>query len=233
MIESFQLPFQFKVEELRQELERLRESEWLPHFNTGYYTGNWNGISLRSPEGKMESLYPVPDAEYKDTALMPHFPSVKKILQTFECPVKSIRFLRLEKGAVIKEHFDNALSIEDGEVRIHIPVMTNDGVEFISNGKKLQMLEGQCWYINAGLPHSVRNDGESDRIHLVLDCSVNNWLKSFFPEIVIQNRKGTSSIKTDEDLKNMIEALRNIGSETALQMAEQYERHGLIDNKNN
>ena len=148
------------------------------------------------------------------------FPSVKEIREYFECNILSVRFLRLEKGGVIKEHFDNALSYEDAEVRFHIPIQTNSGVEFISNGKSLVMNEGECWYINAGLPHSAANNGETDRIHLVIDCVVNDWIRSFFPEIVIEN-KGMAAIKTEKDMREMIARLREMGTRTALQMAEE------------
>jgi len=222
MIESFQLPFHFDVSGLRSELENLQNSEWMPHFNTSYYSGNWNGIALRSPGGKTQSIYPMPhsEEEYKDTSLMDAFPSVQQIIRTFECPLTSVRFLRLEKGAEIKEHSDNALSFEDGDVRLHIPVITDDAIEFISNGKRLIMKEGECWYVNAGLPHSVANKSTIDRIHLVLDCTVNDWLSSFFPKIEVKEKKGLESIKTKRDLENMISMLREMGTPAALKLIE-------------
>ena len=220
MIESFKLPFNFNISQVQTELNDFHDAKWLPHFNTGYYSGNWSGLSLRSPGGNSNSLYPVSDKEYSDTDLMSTFPSVKKITEYFECNILSVRFLRLEKGGIIKEHFDNALSYEDGEVRLHIPIQTNSGVEFTSNGKSLLMNEGECWYINAGLPHSAANNGETDRIHLVIDCVVNDWIKSFFPEIAAEN-KGMASIKTEKDLREMIAALRNMGTPVALKMAEE------------
>jgi hypothetical protein len=39
----------------------------------------------------------------------------------------------------------------------------------------LKMGGGECWYINANLPHSVSNLGGTDRIHLVMDWVVNDW----------------------------------------------------------
>ena len=44
------------------------------------------------------------------------------------------------------------------------------------------MLEGEAWYLNFNLKHSVRNHGVSERIHLVIDCIANDWLRSFFPK---------------------------------------------------
>jgi hypothetical protein len=221
MIESFRLPLKFDVRKVREEVSRISSEMWLAHFNTGYYSGNWSGIALRAPGGNSGTLYPVSNSEYSDTPLMSAFPSVPEITKQLECSILSVRFLRLAQGGVIKEHFDNALSYEDGEVRLHIPIQTNPAVEFTSNGKFLTMNEGECWYINAGLPHSAANNGEADRIHLVIDCLVNDWVRSFFPASEPEPDNGMSSIRTPQDLGNMIAALRTIGSPVALQMAEE------------
>jgi hypothetical protein len=39
------------------------------------------------------------------------------------------------------------------------------------------MKEGECWYHNFNLPHRVANRGTADRVHLVLDCVLNDWLR--------------------------------------------------------
>ena len=38
------------------------------------------------------------------------------------------------------------------------------------------MQEGEAWYLNFNLPHRVKNGSSSDRLHLVMDCTVNDWL---------------------------------------------------------
>jgi len=48
-------------------------------------------------------------------------------------------------------------------------------------GERVILREGECWYVNTSLPHRVANLGQTDRIHLVIDCEVNGWLRSFFP----------------------------------------------------
>ena len=39
------------------------------------------------------------------------------------------------------------------------------------------MAEGECWYHNFNLPHSVENRGDVERLHLTLDCMVDAWLR--------------------------------------------------------
>src|SRR5689334_1775405 len=115
MIKSFRLPFQFDAENVRSDLEHFSEVEWIGHFNTSYYEGKWSGITLRAPEGNEKSLYIAPNEKrpFQNTTLMAHFPSVQKILNHLSCPIHGVRFLLLEKGAVIKEHSDHTLSFEE------------------------------------------------------------------------------------------------------------------------
>jgi hypothetical protein len=91
-----------------------------------------------------------------------------------------VRLLRLTPGSVIKEHHDNDLSFEQGMVRIHIPVTTNDSVDFRLNGTRCVMAAGSSWYLRLSDPHSVANRGASDRVHLVIDAVVNDWVAALF-----------------------------------------------------
>ena len=44
------------------------------------------------------------------------------------------------------------------------------------------MKEGECWYLNLSLKHRVNNFGDTSRIHLVIDCKVNDWIKNLLNE---------------------------------------------------
>ncbi|HEX5735342.1 MAG TPA: aspartyl/asparaginyl beta-hydroxylase domain-containing protein [Blastocatellia bacterium] len=181
MLISFKLPFCFDPEPMRRDLGQIAPSAWVPHFNTGYYEGDWSGIALRSVGGAESQLYPDPLAEFADTAVLAGCPNIQNALAAFDCPLESVRLLRLGPGSVIREHTDLNLSFEDGTMRVHIPLATNEKVDFCVNYEKLVMIPGEAWYINFNLPHSVVNRGDTDRIHLVLDCVVNEWLSAVIP----------------------------------------------------
>jgi hypothetical protein len=179
MPSAFELPVRFDPVRLQADLNGMLAAEFLPHFNTQYYEGNWSVAPLRSIGGAANQIYPDPtkgDA-FADTPLLARCPYVIEALSFFQCPLLSVRFLRLAVGSVIKEHRDFNLSLEDGELRLHVPVTTNPEVEFILDGHRVVMREGECWYLNLNLRHRVANRGATDRIHLVIDCVVNEWLK--------------------------------------------------------
>ena len=51
-----------------------------------------------------------------------------------------------------------------------------DRVDFRLNGERITLREGECWYLRLSDPHSVTNGGDTDRIRLVIDAAVNEWL---------------------------------------------------------
>lgn len=174
-------PLTFDAARLRDDASRFAPHEWTGHFNTAIYAGDWSGIALRAAKSSVTALYPDPMAtDYADTENFARCSYVPEVLQAFQCETTSVRFLKLAAGAVINRHRDYKLGVEDGECRVHIPVVTNPQVEFILADERVDMKEGEMWYLNVNNYHSVRNDGPTDRIHLVIDCVVNEWLLSFF-----------------------------------------------------
>jgi hypothetical protein len=175
--DRLRLPLRFDADTIRADLEALPATAWVPHFNTGVYDGDWSGVALRAVGGST-SLYPDPAAPepFADTDLLRACPHVQQALARLACPLLGARLMRLSPGAVIAEHRDYRLGFGDGEVRLHVPIMTSQFVSFVLDGEPVVMAEGECWYLDLNLPHGARNEGAAPRVHLVIDCTVNEWL---------------------------------------------------------
>lgn len=170
------LPLRFDAAALKADLAHLAEADWTVHFNTPYHDGGWTGIGLRAVGGDARVLYAAPEAECRDTALLAACPHIAGALAQFRCRLDSVRLLRLAAGGTIREHCDDRLGLAHGAARLHIPLATNPEVEFYLDGVRVRMEAGECWYLDLSLPHRVQNLGTSERIHLVLDCAVDDWL---------------------------------------------------------
>jgi hypothetical protein len=183
MVTSHQLPWHFDPHLLEEDLGHVRPEEWVPHFNTQEYEGEWHGVPLRSVGGKAGGIYsdPTPATTFADTPVLARCPYFQAMLAQFACPVRSVRLIRLGPLSRIREHRDYKLGYEDGEIRLHVPITTNPDVDFVVNGNKLRMNAGECWYVNFNLPHRVVNRGRTPRVHLVIDCAVNEWLRGQLP----------------------------------------------------
>ncbi len=221
MVIYAKLSLSIPIASFKEEVNALPE-EWVTHFNYMQYEGEWTVLPLRSPGGKINEA--IPDAihgdEYADTPLLAACPEIQSWLKQFNCPLRSVRLLKLKSGSIIKEHRDHELCFEQGEARLHIPIFTNDMVEFYVNKVLVKMMEGECWYINANLPHSVSNKGATDRIHLVVDCEVNEWLETIFQAGQLYN----SDTNTSEETMKVIRELRLQNTDTSNRLADGLEK---------
>ena len=164
----------------------MAPTRWHPHFNTGYYEGDWSGVPLRAQPGIHVPLYTDPNrSDFADTEELTRCSYLPRLLAAIPGRLESVRFLRLSAGSTIREHRDPGLCVEEGVFRLHVPVRTSDAVEFRVGGELVRMDEGECWYVNFDLPHSVSNPGPSDRVHLVVDgiadAATQAWFEQALP----------------------------------------------------
>jgi quercetin dioxygenase-like cupin family protein len=225
VIKYIQLPFRFDAQRIEQEVKSIAAQHWQLHYQTKHYTGGWSAISLRSVNGSTESIVvsPLADVAYKDTVFLEQSDYLKEVLSVFNCPLKAVRLLKLDAGAVVKKHKDAELSYEYGEIRIHIPVVTNDQVEFYLDQERMLLKEGECWYMNFNLPHAIENKSDSARIHLVIDAVVNDWVKELFAQPSLLIKEINDPGFDEATRKQIIAQLRQLGTETANQLADDME----------
>jgi hypothetical protein len=223
MICYAKLGIKIPIVRLQREIGELLESrEWTSHYNQLHYDGDWKVLPLRTPGGKTDKPFAelLSEGAFGNTYLLDLLPSTTNLLERLWCEKLSVRLLNLKAGSIIKEHRDIDLAFEQGEARLHIPVFTNERVEFYVGGDMVNMREGECWYINANLPHRVTNRGERDRIHLVIDCKVNDWLSGIFE----QSEKKVREEQRDIELQmEIIRNLRMHNSEASNTLADKLE----------
>lgn len=157
--------------------------------------------------------------------MMDACPYMREVIDSFGCEVMGVRLLKLAPGALIREHRDAELSFEHGEARIHVPILTNELVEFYIDGERVVMEEGSCWYMNFNLPHRISNGGATDRVHLVMDLKVNDTLQKTFDAVADERKKMTNvpDAFSRVEKENMIASLRMLDTATAVEMANRME----------
>lgn len=175
------LPLAFDPDRLRRDLDGLSSADWIAHFVTQNYDGDWSVVPLRAQAGARHPvmmIYSDPNATaFEDTPLLGHCPYFREVLDAFACEIQCVRLMRLAPGSVIKEHRDNDLDIENGVARIHVPITTNPHVEFELNRSRVVMLPGTAWYLRLSDPHRVANNGATNRVHMVIDAVANDWMR--------------------------------------------------------
>jgi Aspartyl/Asparaginyl beta-hydroxylase len=212
---DYKLPQKYNIERLKTDLKICQNIDWLLHFNQNDFTGHWSSFALRSISGSELDILATPDATFQDTPTLSKCLYFKEILDSFVCEKEAVRLLSLSPNSYIKEHTDSAAGYENGFFRIHIPIQTNDKVIFTVDKKALPMREGECWYANFNRPHFVSNEGDTDRIHLVIDCLRNDWSDQLFANFGYDFEEEKKSKYNQQTKLMMIEQLSLMKTETA------------------
>ena len=226
MIKYLQLPFLFDVAAMQNDLAALELQSWKLHYNTQHFEGVWCALPLRSVNGSLNNIiaHDAATAVFNDTELMKNCPALQAIINEFKCEKLGIRLLKLEAGAVIHSHSDRDLYFEEGEIRLHVPIKTNELVEFFLEDEQIKMKEGECWYMNLALLHNINNKSQFDRVHLVMDCVVNDWLKNVFQNTTISVKKEVADIiKKGQDVESkrmVVATLRLLNTPVANELAD-------------
>lgn len=195
--DRIRLPFAFDPAKLRADLDRVTADGWIDHLVTSNYEGDWSVLPLRIPAGAVHPvmmIYADPTAtRFEDAPALGRAPYFRRVLAQFACPLQTVRLMRLTPGSRIREHRDHDLAAEYGAARIHVPISTSPEVDFVLNGRRVEMEPGSAWYLRLCDPHSVVNRGRADRIHLVIDCVVDDWLAGLLHGVV-QTKQPISTI---------------------------------------
>ena len=225
MIKYLQLPFYFDVKKMQEELLQIDSRAWQLHYQKLHYEGDWSALPLRSVNGDPGNILVSPEInpEYKETVFLNNSVYFKEVLSSFKCPLLAVRLLKLNAGSIINEHKDAELCYEKDEIRIHIPVVTNSEVEFYLDKDRINLIEGECWYMNFNLPHFVNNKGNTARIHLVVDATVNDWVKEMFAQPAVCKKEMDEPGYDNNTKQQIIAQLRELNTETGNRLAHEIE----------
>ena len=184
--DRLRLPLRFDPELLRRDMALAVSAGWISHFIRQNYEGEWSIVPLRHIAGVRHPFQKIladhRATEFEDAPILSDCPYFREVIDAFRCPIRCVRLMRLAPGSVIKEHTDHELEFEMASVRIHIPIVTNPHVEFELNQEKIDLRPGEAWYLRLSDPHRVSNKGATERVHFVLDASVNKWVADLFDQ---------------------------------------------------
>ncbi|MBU6450679.1 MAG: aspartyl/asparaginyl beta-hydroxylase domain-containing protein [Cyanobacteria bacterium REEB67] len=133
--------------------------------------------TLLNPTGEQENF------DYRDcrspavTPLLLQVPTIHDFFKASGFQIMGSRLLRLDQGTFLHEHRDFVYLEEVPRFRLHIPLITNDRAFITSPGLNVHFERGYLWKLDPKeTVHSACNFGSAPRIHLMLDCYVNEPL---------------------------------------------------------
>ena len=181
---AIRLPLTYDPERLRLDLQATRPFARVPQFGV-YHNGDWTGVSLCAEGGDAYTtrtgIVPTGQA-FAYTDVIRHTPYFQEILDGLRCPKRAVRLLHLPPGGRIERHSDPPLSFQHGILRLHIPIVTHPDVVFVVGDQRYVWNAGELWWGNFALPHYVYNESPIERVHMVLDVEITDFVLSLFPE---------------------------------------------------
>ncbi|WP_046744889.1 aspartyl/asparaginyl beta-hydroxylase domain-containing protein [Kordia zhangzhouensis] len=180
------LPFTFDAEKMVAEFEALKLN------NFEYY----NVIPLRAPAHTVDTSLPFPPpaddyadgswCDWMDTNYLQSSPYLNEVIDFFKAntTVTLVRLLRLAPHSIVQEHTDPTLGLEvhKSVIRLTVPILNKEGIQFFLNNSEVRMQPGECWYLRLTDPHRVLNNGDTERVNLTIDMIPNEWIRNIIRE---------------------------------------------------
>jgi hypothetical protein len=107
-------------------------------------------------------------------------PIMDKVIKGYEFSdtafINKCLLARMRPNMTIPRHIDLDKTFFYSH-RLHVPILTNPNVDFIIGGERCVMEEGNAYEISNRDFHSVANNGDTDRVHLLFDFFIEKEFK--------------------------------------------------------
>ncbi len=158
-----QLNCQFDPEKLQAEVAQLPATAWRGH-PQGFDGNSAVTLIARGGDAIDDSTYgPMQATEWLD-----QLPYIRTIMASLQAPLGRSRLMRIAGASQVPSHTDLDYYWQR-RMRIHVPIITHNGVRFECADEAVHMAAGQAWVFDTTQLHRVLNPQDSERIHLVID----------------------------------------------------------------
>lgn len=168
--------FEYDVTQLKEKILSLPEEEW-SKFEKRSATHKAHectqSICLYSEEDEDDEVYSekIKNEELLKLVIDDIRLLNEKYLSVYKSgKISRILLARLDENSKITSHNDSGKHLNYCR-RTHIPIVTNDDVEFYVNHQKYSFKENMVYEFDNTKEHSVSNNSEHKRIHMIVDWS--------------------------------------------------------------
>lgn len=176
-----------------------------------YASAGLKVATLLNPTGEQENF------DYRDckkpvaTPLLDELKAIGQFFEKSKLHIMGARLLRLEPNTFLHEHRDFIYLEEVERYRLHMPIITNARAHIVSPDVNVHFKAGYLWKLDPkNTIHSACNFGGEPRIHLMIDCYMNDALKDLLNGQFL-----------DEDACTVKPAFTSEDKETAFAIASQ------------
>lgn len=158
---------------VRDEVVQLDE-QWTNVYSE-YHTGGWQTLSLLNSTSNPSDTV-IEDCKPIETSLLQRMPQTRSLLRGLGFSYMWARLARLETDSFLLEHRDYQELKDVRRLRLHIPLVVNPFASLVINNTRIHLALGYIWKLNPLHRHGACNFGKEARIHIILDCYVDEVL---------------------------------------------------------
>lgn len=186
---AFKLQLTPPSKELIDEIKNfIIDKKFIKHFGN-YHDGGWESIGLITSGGNPNEDREIKGKKFEKTTFLKNdLKKLNSFLELIPFKKKRVRIMNLKKNKKIFTHFDRTETFDLGSMRVHIPIITNSKAIIKIINQEYHWEEGGVYYADFSFPHSVENNGDSDRYHLVIDCETANLPNQLLPEKYLKQK---------------------------------------------
>jgi hypothetical protein len=124
------------------------------------------------------NLFPTELSKSKAFLLYPLLkPLIENLENVLDGKAGRVLLTKLNPNSSISPHVDNGYYLSVVH-RVHVPVKTNEKVVFTVDGVSRHIAKNECVEISNSQQHSVVNNSDEERIHIICDIVPNYLIKS-------------------------------------------------------
>lgn len=168
----YRISQKFDYSDILQEIyKKLLKDEWDPlHKELKDYADYWKAVHFIKGGEK---------TDYYDK-----FPEIDKVRRFFECRLSGLALYSAMPGTHIHPHIDMSGHLAFGRLRFHVPIKTNRRVSITMGARNpvtYHMGLNELWALDTSHTHSVKNESDEVRIHLMVEVYTNKWVWKMLP----------------------------------------------------
>lgn len=152
-----------------------------------YQSGGWHTAMLYNGSGKA-AHNEIAEGQAKPTEVMEQLPATKAFLDKLGLDYFAVRVAKADPDAYLWEHKDYIELGPSNKLRLHLPVASNSKARMQFNNFSVHMAPGYLWKLSPVVNHAISNEGDESRVHLILDCYVNENLENLVAREMLSDK---------------------------------------------
>jgi hypothetical protein len=159
---------------------------WIESYKD-YQSSGWATVSLINPSGS-SSAVTIHDGIGRETEIMTHLPSISLLLSSLGLNYMWVRIAQLAPNSYLWEHIDYTELNRIPKLRLHIPIVSAAEAEMVFADTSVHMACGYIWKLDPQIAHGACNRSQQNRIHIIIDCYINDRLEQMIKSQVLEDK---------------------------------------------